>query len=237
MSRIFITGDTHGDIDRLKLKKIRKDKSLTLEDTVIIAGDWGVFWGPSDYYDKEEKFLLDWYGRFPCTVLVLDGNHDNHDKFNSLPEGFIFGNDVGIISNNIYHLRRGRIYNIGGRSFFIFGGALSIDKLDRIIGISWWPEELASKEQRDRAYSELDNINWKVDYVVTHTAPKSIIKALDFDAFEAGAKYNDPTCSFLEDIKNQLSFNKWFFGHFHVDKTLEKGKYIGVFNQILEVSH
>jgi len=214
INQTFISGDTHGNIDRLKLRFLRKSKTLGINDVIIIAGDWGVLWGPG--YEDEEKRLLEWYGRFPCTVLIVDGNHDNHDKFDVLPTVFMFGNEVGKISDNIFHLRRGHVYDINDNKYFIFGGALSTDQDFRTIGVDWWPGELPTRKQMDKAYEELDACNWSVDYVVTHTGPRSVLDELGFGV--TSARFNDPTAAFLESIKNQLKFDQWFFGHMHVDE-------------------
>ena len=46
MSRIFVTGDTHGDYDIAKLNthNFPVQRELTKEDYLIIAGDFGCVW-------------------------------------------------------------------------------------------------------------------------------------------------------------------------------------------------
>ena len=44
---IFITGDTHGDIDYEKLL-ILKEKNLSYEDYLIICGDAGICWSEEE---------------------------------------------------------------------------------------------------------------------------------------------------------------------------------------------
>jgi hypothetical protein len=72
----------------------------------------------------------------PWTTLVVDGNHDNHDRLNQLPVEEKFGGKVGVIADSIYHLKRGEIYQIQDKKILSFGGAESIDKLSRIEGIT-----------------------------------------------------------------------------------------------------
>lgn len=43
----------------------------------------------------------------------------------------------------------------------------------RTEAINWWPGEIPSQEDFENAYKNLDKINWKVDYVLTHTCPIS----------------------------------------------------------------
>ena len=42
---IFITGDTHGDVDYKKLL-ILKEKNLSYDDYLIICGDAAICWSP-----------------------------------------------------------------------------------------------------------------------------------------------------------------------------------------------
>ena len=64
MSKVYLTGDCHGQID---IKKITTDGlqarglSLTSEDYLIILGDWGVVWDRASTQGKVKRpdtFLL-----------------------------------------------------------------------------------------------------------------------------------------------------------------------------------
>ena len=48
---IYITGDTHGDIERFNDKALKK---LTANDMIIVCGDFGFIWQGGD---KERKML------------------------------------------------------------------------------------------------------------------------------------------------------------------------------------
>jgi hypothetical protein len=41
--------------------------------------------------------------------------------------------------------------------------------------ISWWAEELPSDEEIQNAEKNLAKIDYKVDYVISHCAPQSIV--------------------------------------------------------------
>ena len=45
---IFITGDTHGEIDYKKLLSL-KEKNLSNDDYLIICGDAGICWSPRSF--------------------------------------------------------------------------------------------------------------------------------------------------------------------------------------------
>ena len=55
---IFITGDTHGNIDIKKLnsRMFPEQKTLAKSDFVIIAGDFGLIWDDSN----ECKYWIKW---------------------------------------------------------------------------------------------------------------------------------------------------------------------------------
>ena len=71
---VYLTGDTHGDIDRFRHGRLRW---LSRRDTVVVLGDFGFVWDGS----KEEQKKLDWLRKRPYTLLFLDGCHENYDCF------------------------------------------------------------------------------------------------------------------------------------------------------------
>ena len=73
---IYITGDTHGDIDYKKVLTLKK-KNLSYDDYLIICGDAGICWSPFDF----ARFLL-LYNDIGCTIIFVDGNHENFDMLN-----------------------------------------------------------------------------------------------------------------------------------------------------------
>lgn len=61
-----------------------------------------------------------------------------------------YGGKVQFIGNKIIHLMRGYVYDICRKKFRAFGGGLSIDKMYRTEGISWWNREMPSSEEYER---------------------------------------------------------------------------------------
>ena len=168
---IFITGDTHGNLDykKLNVDNFPIQKKLTKRDYVIVVGDMGVIW------DDNDEILMEYYNSKKFTTLFIDGNHENFDKLNNYKIEKWNGGNVHKISDSIIHLMRGQIFEIEGLKFFTFGGANSIDKKYRKEGISWWPEELPNEEEYLSAYKNLEKCDYKVDIVLTHSAPYSML--------------------------------------------------------------
>ena len=218
-SRIFITGDCHGGqadgFKKFNGKKFTEGKNLTKNDYMIIVGDYGLIWDDS----KSEKYLTDWLSNKPWTTLFLDGNHENFDLLEKLEETEMFGGKVGVhVEGNIYHLKRGEIYTIGNKTFFAFGGARSIDKHLRIDHVSWWPQEEPNYAECKNGLNNLEKYNNKVDYVITHECPTIVYETLYKKELRWGTNDEDYKLrNYLQNIKDLISFKKWYFGHYHDD--------------------
>lgn len=211
---IYITGDTHGPIDIHKLnKRYFDDSTLTKKDYLVICGDFGLVWDNS----PEEKYWLDWLNDKNYTTLFVDGNHENHPLLNSYPEEIWNGGKVHKIRDSVLHLMRGQVFTIDSRTFFTMGGADSVDKDWRTPGKSWWPEEMPSNDEYEEAIQNLKLHNHQVDYIITHTAPTSIVNQLIPEI-----KPPDQLTNFLEGIKTGTQYKHWYFGHFHGDRDIDK---------------
>ena len=205
---IYITGDTHGNIDFFKLKQYFNNRYVSEDDFLIILGDAGIVWS------KRELFIND-YSLLGLTILFIDGNHENFELLNSFPIVEYKGAKCHRLSNNIYHILRGEIIAINGLSFFCIGGATSIDKAYRVNRISWWEEENITNKDILNGLNNLEKVNYKVDYVLTHCAPSFVVKKMF--GYEA-----DNNTDILERIGSQITFKHWYFGHYHENKTWNK---------------
>ena len=212
---LYDTGDIHANQEKW-LKEIHP--VLQSGDIIIVNGDFGVgFWNGK--YWSEELFY-DWISEQNYTVLFCDGNHENFNKLYSLPIEYWNGGKVHKLRHNLSHLMRGEIYTIEGYTIFSFGGGYSLDKYRRRENVSWWPQEMPSEEEYLNAERNLEKNGYKVDYVITHTAPSESVIYMS-KLHSLGSK-NDvvdelPLTTFLDNIQEKLSYKHWFFGHFHVD--------------------
>lgn len=216
---IYITGDTHGDIDRFFEEGMIYDK-LDENDTLIICGDFGFIWAneSNTVGFNQDNDDLDRLSYKPYTILFVDGNHENHDRLSKYPEVERYGNTVHKIRNNIYHLERGRIYTIEGKTFFTFGGAYSIDKYMRREGVSWWTGELPNKEEYERGIQAIKDDDYKVDYIITHTCPNEIIKMC---LHRIPDPHDGELTGFFDYLMYEVDFKQWFFGHWHTDESFD----------------
>lgn len=220
---IYIRGDTHGQIAQFTEEAMPGEASWTREDVLIVTGDFGyVLMGERKYLS--EKNNLDVLAGKPYTILFVDGNHEGFPFLKQYPEEIRYGAPVRQIRNNIFWLQRGYVYLIEGNTFFVMGGAYSMDKefrqqyFKRTGEKIWFKEELPNKEEFNRAISSLNLYGRSVDYVITHTAPMSVIYRL------TGGMPNSKEielAGFLDWVYYNINFKKWFFGHFHMDRIVD----------------
>lgn len=223
---IYITGDTHipCDISKINTKNFPDSKNLSKKDYLIICGDFGGVWSN----DNEELYWLKWLDNKKFTTLFIDGNHENFNLLNEFEIIDFCGGKAHKISDSIYHLMRGQIYEIDSYRFFTFGGASSHDKEYRTKDENWWEEELPSESELNHAKTNLEAVDWTVDYIITHCAPTSIQQIVN-SSFDT-----DKLTDFFETIKEKTTYKKWFFGHYHTDVTIEE-QFCGLFNNIYQI--
>ena len=253
---IFITGDTHTELWRFRKRNFPEQKDMTKDDYVIVAGDFGGVW-----YDKEdpeniagENYRLDELDGRSFTTLFVPGNHENYDRLFSdeFPVKEWMGGKVKEIRPSVLMLMRGEVFTIDGLRIFAFGGAWShdikhgiLDKDDpdlgekiknlkarrkkeyRIRGINWWEQERPTEEEMQHGLDVLEAAGWEVDYVITHAAPSSTQILL-------GRPDTDSLTDYLENIRQKLTYKRWFFGHYHDNRTINE-KEILLYEQIVRI--
>lgn len=254
---VFVTGDCHGKLNKLSTSSFPEQKEMTKDDIVIILGDFGCIWD-TDSESKYEEYWLDWLDNKTFTTVFVDGNHENFDRlFNEFDIVDFYGGKAHKIRESVYHLIRGEVFDFEGKKFFAFGGASSHDiddgilsrddyetekefknivklwtkrgKVFRIDHISWWKEELPSDEEMKNGKRNLKKVDYKVDYVLSHCAPQSVVNYM-----YTRADNSDKLTLWFDEIQQKLDFKKWFFGHYHDDKNI-LDKYILLYDQIIRI--
>lgn len=233
---VFITGDKHGDL--YKLTSFIDRFGLTNDDAIIVLGDMGLFWRKDK---KETKQFLDYYAQndYMTNIYFIDGNHDNFDLINKLEyEANSRFKNCG--NPYIHYIPRGTTFSmmINGisRRFLACGGADSIDKFLRYPHLSWWEDEKITQADIDKTLAVAANRH--IDYVLSHCCPISIFKkyapwlitltGID----QSGVDHTSE--EMLEQIMDNIDFDKWYFGHYHIDKKLDN-KFTCVFNDFIRL--
>ncbi len=209
---IYVTGDTHGEKARFMELNMKGEESFTTEDYLIVCGDFGYIF----LNNEKENAFLDKLQEKPYTICFVDGNHENFPAIYSYPIEEWRGGKIHRIRRNVVHLMRGQVFEICGKKIFTMGGAYSVDRALRQIGFSYWKEELPTNEEYEEAIANLKKHGNEVDYILTHTAPKDVIRMMGFFP-----DYHDAELTgFFEYLALEIEFKKWFFGHLHEDKVV-----------------
>lgn len=214
---LYVVGDTHGEQGHFLYKDSKIEKTLTEKDKLFIAGDFGyIFWN-----SFEEQSFLTYLSEKPYQILWIDGNHENFDAINAFPVEKWCGGKAHIIrrdkegSPKIVHLMRGQVFEIEGKKIFTFGGAYSIDKHIRTPHVTWWPQEMPTDSEMKEAIENLKRHDYKVDYIITHTAPEDTM-----NIFPSHHEKEKPLSNFLEWIRECVEYKQWYIGHLHQDKCM-----------------
>jgi Icc-related predicted phosphoesterase len=162
---ILIAGDSHGDVQYMK-HLFQLAQNANIHD-IIICGDFG-YW-PEDQHGRQflkhiENLMLG----YDMRLYFIDGNHEDFNALKKLPK-----DRVSMIPEcfNVFYIPRGVTTMIDNRKVMGFGGAASIDRAWRVLGKSWFIEEMISEEDINNM-TDVKNI----DIMITHDGPLNIIK-------------------------------------------------------------
>ena len=87
----------------------------------------------------------------------------------------------------------------------------------RINHVSWWPDEEISNHDIDNALYNLEKIDFKVDYVITHCCDSpTVTKSFGFK--------RDVCTDKLMFIDKLVAYKHWYFGHYHFDRNINNKK-------------
>jgi 3-oxoacid CoA-transferase subunit A len=217
---IYVTGDTHGSFERVE--GFCKRFETCREDILIILGDAGInFSGPR--YDRLKKKLLE---ELPITIFAIHGNHEQRPHTIESYREKVWNGGTVYYEDEFPHIlfaKDGELFNLDGKKTVVIGGAYSIDKAYRLAyGYGWWEDEQPSEEIKQYVERQLSVVNWKVDVVLSHTTP---LKYEPVEVFMAGidqSKVDKSTEIWLDKIEERLSYKKWYCGHYHTEKKIER---------------
>jgi UDP-2,3-diacylglucosamine pyrophosphatase LpxH len=210
---MYFIGDVHGDFNSL-LTKI-KGNNIN-HSNLIQVGDFGLgFQSLNDdmsFLKKLNVFLL----KSSNHLYVIRGNHDDPAFF-----------DGSIKRSNIHLLPDYSVITLEGKTLLMAGGAISIDRKVRKVGLNYWPQEFFKFDQEK--LNLIIGAHEKLDVIVTHTAP-SFISPQTYDPLVLRYAKGDETLlqeleaerklvdQFYSIVKSKTPTH-WYYGHFHYSHT------------------
>lgn len=227
---IYITGDIHGDIGRIK--RITEEYQTTKDDILIIVGDVGL-----NYYgDSSDKINKRKVQQMPITLFCVHGNHEMRPR--NIESYDVRSWKGGIVwyekeFPDILFAEDGEIFNLDGKKTLVIGGAYSVDKWYRLEnGHKWFEDEQPSDAIKQYAEKQLQDVDWKVDCVLTHTSPLKYEPVEMFLGFIDQSTVDKSTETWLDSIEDRLDYKRWYFGHYHGYKRIDK--IIMLFEEVIE---
>jgi hypothetical protein len=203
--KTLILGDIHGVWRNAEsiIESVMEDHPDILR--IIQVGDMG-FGFPG---------AVPWKTPYPLECLWVDGNHENFDML-SKRHLANFGQDpyhtyrpaewMGFLQRWTY-LPRGSVRD----GILFVGGASSIDKMYRTVGLDWWGEENISYSDQERVLDAIDKHQGTIHTVISHDCPTSFVMA----PVLFGPEYHDGNRRFLEEVRKRVRPKRWYFGHYH----------------------
>jgi len=220
ITHFVLTGDCHGDFTRFKNYPDEWQNDETLG--VIILGDAGFNYF-LDERDSHVKNKLD--KKYAFTIYCVRGNHEARPQDVPGMELIYDENVTGLVYcqpqwPKIRYFEDFGIYWLNKYRVGIIGGAYSVDKYYRLSnGAKWFENEQLTPEEMNKCkqFFALSKGS-KFDLMLTHTCP---IQWEPTDLFLAVVDQSSVDKSmeiFLEQMRHEVDFNVWAFGHYHEDR-------------------
>ena len=219
IKKYFITGDTHGDFSRFKdlPKEIQKDSEIA----IIILGDAGLNFHLDERDIQVKNFLTKRYNFY---IYCVRGNHEARPCNVQEMEKIWDSNVNGIVYYQkkwpkIRYFCDYGIYYCGQYRVAVFGGAYSVDKPWRLKNnIVWFKDELMTKDEMDDCKLYFSTApEGKIDFIFSHTCPISWEPTELFLSIIDQSTVDKSMEKFLEQMKHNLDWNIWVFGHYHAN--------------------
>ena len=218
----YVTGDRHGDFRDIPDKALFYN--MTKEDTIIVLGDNGLNFTNSDNDLGMKRYLLK--SELKPKLFCMQGNHDCRPEHVKGYELMPFcGGAVWYQKEfpNLLFPVDGEIFNFDGKTAMVCGGAYSADKFYRLErGYRWYPDEQPDDIIKARTEKNLAAVGWNVDYMLTHTTPIQYEPVEMFASCIDTSTVDKTTEIWLGDIEKKTKYTKWYCGHYHTNKDIDK---------------
>lgn len=223
---MLFVGDVHGKWGALEAKLRRLGMR---GETIVQVGDFGVgFGGPEGRLGERDALgrLNAFLARTDNTLLAIRGNHDDPTYFQG--DGEHAGN-----YDRIRFIADYTVDVVAGHKVLFVGGALSIDRRERRVGRSYWPDEGFRLDEQALAATDLTGL-WAV---VTHSAPPFSPPVASSGGSALVRSFAQRDRTLLKEVNDERDDLRrlydlvvarsrpaaWLYGHFHSHATADIG--------------
>ena len=174
---------------------------------VIHLGDFGIWPGREGkrYLDRVERDCAE-HG---IVMWVVPGNHEDYTQINSGKH-----DDLGrrLFRPHILALPRGFRWKWHGRTWLALGGAISVDRIERVPGASWWPAEAITT---DEAAAVVDD--GMADVMVCHDVPAGVVHSFPAppDRWLPDIRRTEDHRELLQAVVDAVQPSYFMHGHIH----------------------
>jgi hypothetical protein len=215
---IIVSGDIHGDIMPL-VNKVNDQYKIN-NSLIIVAGDVGIGFHKDGYYTQLFKKAGARLKKNNNTLLLVRGNHDDPDKWNDYEPFSAHWQDGNNVIRFIKDYTVISVESVSkSHNILCVGGALSIDRSQRLAGRDYWPGEPFVYDE-----SKVESLVGITD-VITHSSPnfcEPILKtgiaywtAMDKDLEADCTKERDDHTLLYNKLKEKNTLKSWTYGHMH----------------------
>ena len=219
---IYLTGDTHGRFDRIFT--FCEERNTSRDDILIILGDAGINYHLGSRADR----LKDSLKSLPITLLCIHGNHEQRPfSIDSYREIDWHGGKVYVEPQYPFLLFAKDGDDLDGKKAVAIGGAYSVDKYYRLArGWAWFPNEQPSADIKVYVEQQLAKHGNQIDIVLSHTCP---LKYEPTEVFLSGidqSSVDKNTEEWLDRIEKRIDYKRWYCGHYHTEKEIDKMQFM-----------
>lgn len=205
--RVALVGDLHGNT--VAARRAVERASYGQAQLMVQLGDWGLWPGR-----EGEKFVRDvdrQLGHYGLAMAWLSGNHDDYDQLGAIGIDPVTG--LQRITDRIWHLPRGYRWTWNDHTWLALGGAVSVDRKWRREGVDWWPGEVLSEADVQRAIE-----GGPVDVLLTHDCPTGVeVPGLTPNEWPADAVADSGAHrDVLRRVVDAVRPRRLIHGHYHV---------------------
>lgn len=160
--RVLLVGDTHGNVAWLE-RVVYPAAARHDADVIFQIGDFG--WWPRISTNDAFRSMA---RRSPVPLWWIDGNHEDHASLGRdvIDAGRASSDGLVDLGGNLCFVPRGTRLDLDGVSVLACGGAHSIDRRTRTVGIDWFDEEHVTDAEVERCSG-----GGSADVFIGHDAP------------------------------------------------------------------
>lgn len=254
---LYFLGDIHGNpYPSLSFKNNPHLRKLTSDDVIVQLGDFGVPFTPQDLNGYADS-VFKWIDSQKYTFIVVGGNHENYDYWETCPIVDIFGGKARKATTNkgeynIYFIDFPTVLTIDNKKLLCLPKGNSHD-IDNLLN----PKDNDYKQKKRALNKRLRDGDWSAHYRIIGQTwwPQEKIDIEKYEEFvdSVSDNYFDFICShitpsfvayafgfrttnegenYFERVFDNVNFGVWVHGHLHSEYYSSVSDMCGLYSHV-----